>query len=149
VVLFASYASNSGAGYEFALSFVGLCALLGHQFSIFLRFRGGKGVGTALGVYLAISPLSCLGALALFILLVLLWDFVSLGSIVSAFAMPLFLALFGKPLPFVVGGLIIAVLIFFKHKDNIHRLARGEERKWRDDRNHVSRSRSLSSSSSE
>jgi len=149
VVLFACLAPKAGIGHEIGLSVVGLSALSGHQFSIFLKFRGGKGVGTALGIYLAISPLSCLSALLLFILIVYIWDFVSLASMTSAFSMPLLFALFGKTLPLVIGALIAAALICLKHKENIQRLLKGDERKWRERNIQANNSSSLSSSSSE
>jgi glycerol-3-phosphate acyltransferase PlsY len=149
VVLFASLGPQVGIGHEIGLSVVGLSALSGHQFSVFLKFRGGKGVGTALGIYLAISPLSCLIALMLFILIVYVWDFVSLGSMLSALVMPLLFALFGKTPPLVIGAVIAAALIVIKHKDNIQRLIKGNERKWTDRKSQANNSRSLSSSSSE
>ncbi len=150
VVLCSRYASHVlGADHGLAVSVVGLSALLGHQFSIFLSFRGGKGVGTAVGVYLAISPLSCLVALFLFLLIVYKWDFISLGSMASACAMPFLLAGFGKRPPLVIASFIIAAIICFKHNENIQRLLSGEERKWSDRKSQVSKSRSLSNSSSE
>jgi glycerol-3-phosphate acyltransferase PlsY len=149
VVLFASLAPQAGIGRELGLFVVGLSALLGHQFSIFLSFRGGKGVGTAMGIYLAISPLPCLVALILFILIVYMWDFISLASMLSALAMPLLFALFGKTTPMVIGAVITAALIVIKHKDNIQRLVKGDERKWRDRKRQANNSSSLSSSSSE
>ncbi len=149
VVLFACVASKAGMGHNIGLSVVGLSALSGHQFSVFLRFRGGKGVGTALGIYLAMSPLSCLVALMLFILVVYIWDFVSLASMLSALAMPLLFALFGKTPPLIIGAVIAAALIVIKHKDNIQRLVKGDERKWTGRKNQANNSRSLSSSSSE
>jgi glycerol-3-phosphate acyltransferase PlsY len=118
-------------GYDTGISMVGVCALLGHQFTPFLRFRGGKGVATALGVYLAVSPLSCLGALVVFVLVVSVWDFISLGSMVGAAAMPLFLAFAGEPGVIVLASAVMAGLICLKHKDNIGRLLAGNERKWR------------------
>ncbi|MEE9613023.1 MAG: glycerol-3-phosphate 1-O-acyltransferase PlsY [Desulfatiglandales bacterium] len=117
--------------FELGQAIVGLSALSGHQFSLFLRFRGGKGVATALGIYLAISPFPCLIALLFFMLTVYLWDFVSLGSMLSALAMPLLLVLFGKSNTLIMASLIMAALVCFKHKDNIQRLIRGEERGWR------------------
>ena len=112
-------------------SLVGLCALLGHQFSPFLRFRGGKGVSTALGVYLAIAPGLCILGLALFILTVCVWDFISLGSMISACAIPLLLLASGKPAATAAVAAVMAVLVCIKHRDNIGRLANGQERKWR------------------
>lgn len=149
VVLFACLAPTAGIGHEIGLSVVGLSALLGHQFSIFLKFRGGKGVGTALGIYLAISPLSCLIALMLFILIVYVWDFISLASMLAACAIPFLFAIFGTTPPLVIGAVIAAALIVMKHKDNIQRLIKGDERKWRNRKSQANNSRSLSSSSSE
>ncbi len=149
VVLFACLAPKTGIGHAIGISVVGLSALSGHQFSIFLRFQGGKGVGTALGVYLAISPLSCLVALLLFILIVYIWDFVSLASMISASAMPILFAVSGKTLPLVIAALIAAALICIKHNENIQRLIKGNERKWRERKSQPNNSSNLSSSSSE
>jgi acyl phosphate:glycerol-3-phosphate acyltransferase len=113
------------------LSITGLCALLGHQFTPFLRFRGGKGVATALGVYLAISPLGCLAAAVVFLLTVYIWDFISLGSMVGACAVPVFFVLLGLPLYPVLNSVVAAGLICVKHRDNIERLLAGKERRWR------------------
>ena len=149
MVAFSLTASGSGTGREMALAGIGLSALLGHMFPVFLKFRGGKGVATALGVYLAISPLSCLCGLILFVVIVAIWDFISLGSIVAACAMPFFFALFGEPYPFVAASVVMAVLICYKHKDNLRRLVRREEPKWKERKRQPKRSISLSNSSSE
>ena len=126
VVLFSQLFYHPGSFQEVALAGIGICALLGHMFPVFLGFHGGKGVATALGVYLAISPLSCLCSLVLFIIIVMIWNYISLGSILAAAAMPLFLILFGKPQPLIIGSLIMALLICYKHKVNIQDLIRGE-----------------------
>lgn len=149
VFLYAHYILQAGSEFETCLSAIGLSALLGHQFSIFMRFRGGKGVATAIGIYLVISPLACLMAIIVFILTVYKWDFVSLGSMLAAIVMPGLLALFGKSQPLVTTSIIVAALICFKHKGNIKRLVKGEERKWRGEKNQPNRSRSRSNSSSE
>jgi glycerol-3-phosphate acyltransferase PlsY len=132
---------------------VGICALLGHQFSIFRRLRGGKGVATALGIYLALSPMSriaCAISLVLFVAVVFRWKYVSLGSMASSLFMPLLLALFGEPLAVVGGSAVVSALIIMKHADNIRRLREGQENPWKRGKNHHERaSRSLSSSSSE
>jgi acyl phosphate:glycerol-3-phosphate acyltransferase len=118
---------DSGLG----LSILGVFALLGHQFTPFLHFRGGKGVATALGFYLAVSPLCTALALAVFLFFVFLWDFISLGSIAAAFSIPLFLFILSQSAWLVAGSLLTAVLICFRHRDNIRRLVAGEERRWR------------------
>ena len=132
VVLFSHFATQTAFLHEAAFVGIGICALLGHMFPIFLGFQGGKGVATALGVYLAISPLSFLCSLVLFIIIVWIWSYISFGSILAAAGMPLFLILFGKPQPLIIGSLIMAALIWYKHKVNIQGLIRGEERRWKD-----------------
>ena len=113
----------------------GLCALIGHCFPLWLGFRGGKGVATAAGVFLVLSPFSFLGAAILFFLVVLYWRFVSLGSIAAAAAMPLLIYFFWAPHhapPYTVtfGSLAAALLIVYKHDANIQRLVQGDEPKF-------------------
>ena len=146
---YAHYILQAGIEFETCLSAIGLSALLGHQFSIFMRFRGGKGVATAIGIYLVISPLACLIAVIVFILTVYKWDFVSLGSMLAAIVMPGLLALFGKSQPLVTTSIIVTALIYLKHKGNIKKLFKGKERKWRGEKNQPNISRSRSNSSSE
>ena len=116
--------------FEVAHAVTGLSALIGHQFSLYQRFRGGKGVATALGIYLAISPVSSLIALSFFVLTVYLWDYVSVGSMVSSCIMPLILLLLGESIVLITATLIMAILICINHRDNLRRLAQGQERKW-------------------
>ncbi|HOI15280.1 MAG TPA: glycerol-3-phosphate 1-O-acyltransferase PlsY [Geobacteraceae bacterium] len=110
---------------------VGVAAFLGHIFPVFLGFKGGKGVATALGVFLAASPLAVLAALGVFIIVLVVWRFVSLASITAAAFMPALSALIdGKPM-IVAMSLCIAAIVIFKHKDNIKRLRNGTENKFR------------------
>jgi glycerol-3-phosphate acyltransferase PlsY len=113
----------------------GFLALIGHCFPVWLNFRGGKGVATAAGVFLALCPLAMLGSLLLFILVVAYWRYVSLGSIAAAAAIPLLMYLLWAPHhapPHVVtfGSLAIALLVIYKHDANIQRLVEGEEPKF-------------------
>ena len=149
VTLYTTYASLTTDYYAIGLASVMFWALLGHQFSMFLKFEGGKGVGTATGIYLALSPFPCILAAVLFILIVYKWDYISLGSMTAASAMPLLLILTDRELVLVVCSILIAALIILKHWGNIQRLLKGRERKWRERRPHASRSRSRSNSSSE
>ena len=123
--------SVSTAWHDTAIGIVGLSALLGHQFSLFLIFKGGKGVATALGFCLGIAPMCSLVALLLFLFVVQKWDYISLGSIVSALTMPLIMAFYGIPKPIVILSFIMALLICGKHRGNITRLLKGKEPKWR------------------
>ena len=113
------------------VSLIGLSAFLGHVYTVFLGFKGGKGVATALGVFLAVSPLSVLSALAVFSLVLYKWRYVSLASITAAAAMPSLLALIdGRPE--IVGmSLLIAAMVIVKHMENIKRLKSGTESKFR------------------
>src|ERR1700719_4560210 len=112
-----------------------LAALLGHCFPVWLKFRGGKGVATAAGVFLMLSPLALLGSMMVFILVVAFWRYVSLGSISAAASMPLLIYLLwaprhAPPLAVTFGALAAAVLIIYKHDANIQRLVEGEEPKF-------------------
>jgi len=117
--------------HQLGHALVGLAALVGHQFSLFQGFSGGKGVATALGVYLVLAPLPALIAMGCFALTVIIFDFVSLGSIISAGLMPVLLILSGKSLTMVFASCLVTALIWIKHRGNMRRLLRGEERKWR------------------
>jgi glycerol-3-phosphate acyltransferase PlsY len=134
--------------HDLCSAVVAVCPFLGHQYSIFLRFHGGKGVATALGVLFALAPLSACLILVLFLLVVAVTDTISLGSVISASVIPVFLILFEKPPPWCVAAFFMAFLIWFRHRDNLGRLVRGEERKWRN-RNHARRSNRRPNSSSE
>jgi glycerol-3-phosphate acyltransferase PlsY len=147
VLAFAHYALDAASSS--GLAFVCVSALLGHQFSVFQKFDGGKGVATALGAYLAVSPLSCLLAVILFVVVVAKWKYISLGSIVGVCAMPLLLIAFGEEQALVISSAVTAALIFWKHRENIQRLSKGTENEWRKKRRQESKSNSLSSSSSE
>ncbi|MBI5655857.1 MAG: glycerol-3-phosphate acyltransferase [Geobacter sp.] len=113
------------------LALTGLAAFTGHIYTVFLRFKGGKGVATALGVFLAMSPLSVLAALAVFGLVFWKWRYVSLASISAAAAMPLLVALIDRRgLIFLMSG-VIALLVIWRHRENIQRLRLGTESKFK------------------
>jgi glycerol-3-phosphate acyltransferase PlsY len=108
-------------------SLVGLCAILGHLFSLFLRFKGGKAVATTVGVFLPLALLPLLISGLSCLLVIALSGFVSLGSLVLAAALPVCLWLLGPPeaLPL---SILVWFLVVFKHRENIRRLMRGEEK---------------------
>jgi acyl phosphate:glycerol-3-phosphate acyltransferase len=106
---------------------VGTAAFLGHLFPIFLKFKGGKGVATALGVFLALAPMATLVLVALFGVAVLTSRIVSLSSILTALAAPIIFWLFAYP-PLVVGmAAFIALAITSRHQSNIRRMMNGSE----------------------
>jgi glycerol-3-phosphate acyltransferase PlsY len=131
-VLLAEKLSNDGATWMMIAAFA---ALVGHCFPVWLKFKGGKGVATAAGVFLVVSPLACLAAVIVFLLVVIFWRYVSLGSISAAVAMPLliyFLTVPGHAPPPAVtmGTLATALLIIYKHRGNLRRLVKGVEPKF-------------------
>jgi len=122
---------SSSEMHEVLKGMIALAALLGHQFSIYNHFKGGKGVATYLGIFLAISPVSCLLCGIVFFIFVWLWRYISLGSIVASLAMPLCLYFIGYPTIIILLSLILSFLVIYKHRENIRRLIQGNERKWK------------------
>ncbi len=109
------------------VTLTGLGAVLGHMFPIFFGFRGGKGVATAFGVLLAVSPKVALFSFLVWILVVSFTRYVSLGSITASLSAVFFLMVSDMPNNICIMALLIAFLIIFKHKDNISRLLSGTE----------------------
>ncbi len=116
---------------ELIVALCGLATVLGHMFSVYMGFKGGKGVATALGVFLFFSPLAVLFALFLFVAVVYFSGFVSAGSLAASAFIPLCLWLLGSSLPVLLVACTIALLIWLKHSSNIGRLMRGEEKSWK------------------
>ena len=112
-------------------AWVGLAAFCGHVFSVFLKFKGGKGVATALGVFLALAPLAVGIAVGVFVLLMVIWRYVSLGSIVAAIAMPVAVALLHGGRAMIMVTVLIAVIVVVKHHTNIKRLLEGTENRFK------------------
>jgi glycerol-3-phosphate acyltransferase PlsY len=114
---------------EFWVAGTGLAALLGHCFPVYLRFKGGKGVATALGVFLPLAPLAVIFDIFFFTGVVATSRMVSVGSMLAAAAMPILIWLLGYPLSSVILGICVALLIIYRHKENIKRLLAGGENK--------------------
>lgn len=111
------------------------CAILGHVFTPWLRFKGGKGVATAVGSFAALAPRAVLVALVLFAIVVVLTRYISLGSMVAAAAFPL-LVWWLNPGERTTGPILLLIgasslLIIARHKDNVGRLLAGTENRWR------------------
>jgi glycerol-3-phosphate acyltransferase PlsY len=131
-VLLAERYTNGSAMW---MTLAALAALVGHCFPVWLRFKGGKGVAPALGVFSVLSPLAALAALTLFVLVVSYGRYVSLGSITAAAAMPLLMYFFwapphAPPLIITAGTFAASALIIWKHDANIQRLVQGDEPKF-------------------
>jgi glycerol-3-phosphate acyltransferase PlsY len=114
------------------MMFAGLAAIVGHVFPVWLRFGGGKGVATALGVFLAICWPATVAAVVLFFLVVAFWRYVSLASVCSAAALPLLVYILyapghAPPVAVTSSTLLAAALVIIKHRGNIERLLAGTE----------------------
>ena len=121
----------SGGNIRFMM-FAGVAAILGHVFPVWLKFSGGKGVATALGVFLMISWTAVASAVAIFAIVVLFWRYISLGSVSAAAALPLLVYLLyapglAPPTAVTFGTLLSCVLIIVKHRQNMERLMAGTE----------------------
>lgn len=121
---------SSALPVEFA-AWVGLAAFCGHVFSVFLGFRGGKGVATALGVFLALSPLAVVIALVAFAALMLMLRYVSLGSVAAAAVMPVAVIALGSGRVLILVTLIISLIVIARHHENIRRLLAGTESRFK------------------
>ena len=105
-----------------AIAGAGLMVFLGHIFSIFLKFKGGKGVATGFGIHIYVMPEATLFAVGIFAFTLWASKYVSLSSIVAAISLPVFGMFLKVPLPYLHVSLLIAMLIVFKHKSNIRRI---------------------------
>lgn len=120
------------SSFVFSLSFslfIGICAVLGHNFPVFLKFKGGKGVATSFGVLMAVLPLISFIAISIFILIVLIFRYVSLGSVVAAASVGLYSSymFFCSKSALYLLILFLVALLILRHKPNIIRLIRREE----------------------
>ena len=107
-----------------------LAAVLGHMFPLYHGFKGGKGVATALGVLLPTLPLPLLGGFIVWLVVVVVWRYVSAGSMLAALVVPLLAALWAYPIPLVLAAAMIALLVLYKHRENLSRLRQGSESKF-------------------
>ncbi len=137
VVVFGDFVLGNFAHLDDVLVrlFLGLAAVCGHNWTVFLKFKGGKGVATTAGALLGLSiKIPSLGlivglCLGLWVLVLLTSGFVSLASIVAACALPIFMVIFNQPLRLVIFAIVVCLFGIFRHKSNIRRMLRGEEKK--------------------
>jgi glycerol-3-phosphate acyltransferase PlsY len=117
-----------GAPNEWRVA-AGAAAIVGHVYPVWLRFRGGKGVATACGMFAVLAPRETAVAVAVFVLAVWRTRFVSLGSLAAAVTLPLAIWATRGPVPLLAGAGLVAAFIVFKHRSNIGRLWAGTERR--------------------
>lgn len=116
---------------EQTLALVAVALFVGHCYPVYLKFKGGKGVATALGIYLVLSPLAILVALALFAGILWRWRYVSLASISAAAVVPLLVYGFERSLPLFWATLVIGGGVIYRHSANIKRLLNGTENRFK------------------
>ena len=138
IIVFLADSFKGQAGVLLGLSLVGtplaaviggLLAIVGHSFSLFLRFHGGKGVATSLGVLTMLMGNVTLIVFALWFTIVYMTRYVSLGSVVAGVLTPILAALFAYPMEYIVFTVIAALLVIVRHRENIKRLMNGTENK--------------------
>jgi acyl phosphate:glycerol-3-phosphate acyltransferase len=125
-----AWMGSSSLSLQNAQAIAAIFAILGHMHPVWLRFKGGKGVATAFGVFLALSPIAALIGLAAFLIVFVIWRFVSLASIVSAIVFPiaaLWLAHAPMTLLLIAVTIFLPLLVIAKHHQNIGRLLKGTE----------------------
>lgn len=116
------------SGWTVALS--GLAAVVGNSFNVWLRLRGGKGIATSIGVFLVVDPLTAALCVLIGVFTILVSRYVSLGSLVGMFALPLFVIAGGNfPTSHLFLAVALAALTIFRHRDNVARLMAGTERR--------------------
>ena len=127
VLLAKAYAADYGVGMS-GIALVSLAVFLGHVYPVFFRFRGGKGVATALGILCAINLWLGLATFASWLIIVMFFRMVSLASIIAAVFAPFYTAwLFGTASPLLPAVLALAALLIYRHKENIRRILAGTE----------------------
>lgn len=124
-----AYLGRTLTGSDLAALLAAVASVAGHNWSIFLRFRGGRGVNTTAGAFGYLAPQPILAAFTVWALVVILTRYVSLASIIAALTAPIFMWVFGYPYPYVAFMLLAAVFIVFRHRANIKRLLQGTESK--------------------
>ena len=123
-VLAAKWATADSAWLTVA---AGMAAILGHSTSVFLRFRGGRAVATSLGVLIGLDPRVAGIGFGLWLILVALTRYVSIGSIAAALSIPPLMFAFHLPVPIKIFGAVASAFVLLKHKSNITRLIQGKE----------------------
>ncbi|MHB1237332.1 MAG: glycerol-3-phosphate 1-O-acyltransferase PlsY [Gallionella sp.] len=128
-VFLAIHFSPPDVSYTMLAAAVALAVFIGHLFPVFLHFKGGKGVATALGVLLALNVWVGLGGLATWLFIALVFRYSSLAALAAAFATPVYAVLLGLPREWVLASGIMSLLLFWRHKSNIRNLLAGKESK--------------------
>ncbi len=125
VVLVCSFSESA-----FFITLTALAALLGHMYSVILDGKGGKGISTTIGIFLALAWGPLFWSLVIFLILIWVTGYIAAGSLGMVTVLPIFMLLSGH-FSYLILSLIVLLLVYSKHRDNIIRLAKGEEHPWR------------------
>jgi glycerol-3-phosphate acyltransferase PlsY len=125
-IFIAKYVFHGG---DWTIALSGLAAVLGHNWPVFFGFRGGKGVATTIGVLLTLAPIPALISVGVTLLVIAITRYVSVGSLVFMALIPVLVYFREAPMAYVLSTLLIGILGFIRHGDNIKRLIKGQERK--------------------
>ncbi len=132
------YQRNAAITFSVFRAILGLAVIAGHNWTVFLKFKGGKGVATFIGVFMVIFPVGLLAGLILWFFTTCFTKYVSLGSIVFAISVPVIAAFSGANIEVVILSVTCCIIICYKHKSNIRRLLMGTENKIGEKRSEVS-----------
>lgn len=108
-----------------------LAVICGHNWTVFLRFRGGKGVATTAGALIGLLPNVFLSCLCIWLIVFIITKYVSLASIIAGISLPIFLTVYKEPKIFQILGVVLSVVGILRHKENIKRLLKGEEKRFK------------------
>lgn len=125
------WVAHTGAWTPWQIALAAAATFLGHLYPIYLGFKGGKGVATALGIFLVLSPLAVLIALLVFVAVLWKWRFVSLASITAAALIPFLAGGLSRSLPMFAASLFIGGMVIVRHRANISRLRAGSESRFK------------------
>ena len=120
---------GSLVGGDLVKILAGVAAIAGHNWPIYLKFKGGKGIATSLGAVISLTPVIALILLGLWIAIVGITRYISLGSLAAAVLFPIFLIISHAPLTYILAGVLISAFAIYRHRSNIQRLLAGTEHK--------------------
>lgn len=124
--LFAKYLPSTRSDLQLACGIASIC---GHNWTCFLKFKGGKGIATSAGVFLGLTPVVTICLIGIWSIVAFLTRYVSAASIVASIALPILLFAFNKPTKWVIAAFILSWVSIWKHRSNIKRLFNGTEHK--------------------
>ena len=127
--LFAVLVAKALTGSEPVQMFAGIAAVAGHNWPLFFKFRGGRGIATTMGVFIGLAPQVILIATIIGVSVIAITRYVSLGSIIGVLTIPIFMLIFKMPAYYVLFGALMAVIAVWRHRQNITRLLKGTENK--------------------